>query len=305
MLRLNNITKRIIRKIKFFELKRKGKKLSPLFRKLKSKKFNLFDIGAGQRILPELINFDGFSNVYLIDPNKNLDYSYDQLKRFFYNHKSIYKYKTAISDKTSFLNYFESKISTISTFSLTKNKRNKLSNLYYSNSKKINVYSFKDFLRTYKLPKPDMVKVDVEGFELKVLNSIISCSSPLILQIEVNINNSFLGETFHSIHKILNKKGYFLYTLFPSYGDNEFEINQFKNLPKVNLDDIETNFTKNYLLQAECYFIKRKSKYSINDFILFSGFGLSSLYLDKYKLSKKNFNKSTREDLEKIYKLIK
>ena len=74
MLRLNNITKRIIRKIKFFELKRKGKKLSPLFKKLKSKKFNLFDIGAGQRILPELINFDGFSNVYLIDPNKNLDF---------------------------------------------------------------------------------------------------------------------------------------------------------------------------------------------------------------------------------------
>ena len=74
---------------------------------------------------------------------------------------------------------------------------------------------------------------------------------------------------------------------------------------EVNLNDIETIFTKNYLLQAECYFIKRKSKYSINDFILFSGFGLSSLYLDKYKLSKKNFNKSTREDLEKIYKLIK
>ena len=122
-MRLNNIKKRIVRKLKFLELKKKAKKLSPFFQNLKSKKFNLFDIGAGQRILPELINFDGFSNVYLIDPNKNLDYSYKQLKQYFLDHKSINKYNTAISDKTSYLNYFESKISTISTFSLTESKK--------------------------------------------------------------------------------------------------------------------------------------------------------------------------------------
>tara|TARA_B100000900_G_C20551062_1_gene704761 strand:+ start:639 stop:1553 length:915 start_codon:yes stop_codon:yes gene_type:complete len=304
-MRLNNIKKRIVRKLKFLKLKKKAEKLSPFFQNLKSKKFNLFDIGAGQRILPELINFDGFANVYLIDPNKNLDYSYQQLKKYFFDNKSIYKYNTAISDKTSHLNYFESKISTISTFSLTRSKRNKLSNLYYSKSKKINVYSFKDFLKIYKLPKPDVIKIDVEGFELKVLQSVISCSSPLIIQIEVNINNSFLSETFYSIQKILYEKGYFFYTMFPSYGNNEFELNQIQNLPKVDLQDIETNFTKNYLLQAECYFVKKKSKYTVSDFILFAGFGLSSLCLDKYKKSKKFFNKSSKRNLERIFKLIK
>ena len=304
-MRLNNIKKRIVRKLKFLELKKKAKKLSPFFQNLKSKKFNLFDIGAGQRILPELINFDGFSNVYLIDPNKNLNYSYQQLKQYFFDHKSIHKYDSAISDKTSYLNYFESKISTISTFSLTRSKKNKLSNLYYSKSKKMNVYSFKDFLKIHKLPKPDMIKIDVEGFELKVLQSIISCSSPLIIQIEANINNSFFSESFYSIQKILYEKGYFFYTMFPSYGDNEFELNQIQNLPKVDLQDIETNFTKNYLLQAECYFVKKKLKYTISDFILFAGFGLSSLYLDKYKKSKKFFNKSSKRNLERIFKLIK
>tara|TARA_B100000035_G_scaffold286782_1_gene271330 strand:- start:559 stop:1473 length:915 start_codon:yes stop_codon:yes gene_type:complete len=304
-MRLNNLKKRIVRKLKFLELKKKAKKLSPFFQNLKCKKFNLFDIGAGQRILPELINFDRFANVYLIDPNKNLDYSYKQLKKYFFDHKSINKYNIAISDKTSYLNYFESKISTISTFSLTKSKKNKLSKLYYPKSKKINVYSFKDFLKIYKLPKPDMIKVDVEGFELKVLHSIISCSSPLIIQIEANINNSVFTESFYSIQKKLYKKDYFLYTIFPSYGDNEFELNQIQNLPKVDLQDIETNFTKNYLLQAECYFIKKKSKYTISDFILFAGFGLSSLYLDKYKTSKKFFSKSSKRNLERIFNLIK
>ena len=137
------------------------------------------------------------------------------------------------------------------------------------------------------------------------MHSIISCSSPLIIQIEANINNSFFSESFYSIQKKLYKKGYFLYTIFPSYGDNEFELNQIQNLPKIDLQDLETNFTKNYLLQAECYFIKRKSKYSISDFILFAGFGFSSFYIDKYKQSKKFFNKSARGNLEKIYKLIK
>ena len=37
-----------------------------------------------------------------------------------------------------------------------------------------------------------MVKIDVEGLEFKVLNSVLSCSLPLIIQIEANINNSIL-----------------------------------------------------------------------------------------------------------------
>ena len=65
------------------------------------------------------------------------------------------------------------------------------------------MYSFKDFLKINKLPKPDMIKVDVEGFELKVLHSIISCSSPLIIQIEANINNSFLVKLFIPFKKII------------------------------------------------------------------------------------------------------
>ena len=60
-MRLNNLKKRILRKIKFNDLRNKSKKLNLVYKILVSKKLNLFDIGAGQRILPEFMNFDGIS----------------------------------------------------------------------------------------------------------------------------------------------------------------------------------------------------------------------------------------------------
>ena len=41
-----------------------------------------------------------------------------------------------------------------------------------------------------------MVKIDVEGLEFKVLNSVLSCSLPLNIQIEANTNNSIFDQSF-------------------------------------------------------------------------------------------------------------
>ena len=271
---------------------------------LKSK-LNIYDIGAGQRILPEIINFDGVSRVHLIDPNKNLDYSFNQLKNYFLDHKNIFKFRTAISDKTKIQKYYESKISTISTFAINFKKSKKYTNLYPLKPNKKMVYSFRDFLKSRKLQKPDMIKIDVEGLELKVLNSILNCSNPFLLQIEVNINNPIFKESFNTINNILNKKNYFLYTLFPSYGDYNFSTNQTVFNNNISLNDIETNFNKQSLLQAECYYVKKKSKYSIKEFVLISGFGLSSLFLEKFNINKKILNSNQKKLLTKVYNIIK
>ena len=82
-MRLENIKKRLIRKFKFLQLKKKSSKLSRLYKKLLKSKLNIYDIGAGQRILPEIINFDGVSKIHLVDPNRNINYSYNQLKNYF------------------------------------------------------------------------------------------------------------------------------------------------------------------------------------------------------------------------------
>ncbi len=304
-MRLENIKKRLIRKFKFLQLKKKSSKLSRLYKKLLKSKLNIYDIGAGQRILPEIINFDGVSKIHLVDPNRNINYSYNQLKNYFSDHKNIFRFQTGISNKTKTQKYYESRISTISTFALNSKKSKKYSKFYSSKPRKQVVYSFKDFLKLNKLQKPDAIKIDVEGLELKVLNSVLSCSDPFLVQIEVNINNPIFNESFSSINSIMNKKNYFLYTLFPSYGDYNFASNQSITSNNVNLSDIETNFNKKYLLQSECYYVKNVSNYSIKNFILISGFGLSSLFLEKLKKNKKKINFQQRKILTKIYNLIK
>lgn len=303
-MRLKNIKKRLIRKFKFLRLKKKSSKLTKLFKKLLNSKINIYDIGAGQRILPEIINFDGVSKIHLVDPNKNIDYSYNQLKNYFSDHKNIFKFQTGISDKTKTQTYYESKISTASTFALNAKKLKKYSNYYNLKPSKRTVYSFKDFLKFYKLSKPDAVKIDVEGLELKVIGSILRCSDPFLVQIEVNINNPIFNESFSAINRIMNKKNYFLYTLFPSYGDFDLSTNKSITDNKVNLNDIETNFSKKYLLQSECYYIKNISNYSFKNFVLTAGFGLTGLFLQKLNKSKK-INLKQKNILTKIYNIIK
>ena len=133
-MRLNNLKKRILRKIKFKNLINKSKKLNLLYKILIRRKLNLFDIGAGQRILPEFMNFDGISKIYLIDPNKNINYSYNQLKKYFQDHGNIFKFQTAISDKTS-TKIMKVKFQQFLLFRIKKNKQ-KISKLYYPNPKK-------------------------------------------------------------------------------------------------------------------------------------------------------------------------
>ena len=50
-------------------------------------------------------------------------------------------------------------------------KERKFDKFYKINKKQ--VYSFEKFKSKYKLNKPDIVKIDTEGYELKILNSIL------------------------------------------------------------------------------------------------------------------------------------
>ena len=80
-----NLKKKLNRRLKFRKLQKSNNEESyPLYQSLINKKINIFDIGAGQRMLPEIINFNGISKVFLVDPNDNIQYCYDQLVSIFF-----------------------------------------------------------------------------------------------------------------------------------------------------------------------------------------------------------------------------
>jgi FkbM family methyltransferase len=299
-----NIKKRFIRKLSFFNLKKKNYKLKIIYKSFKIPKINIFDIGAGQRIIPDVINFDGIGRVYLIDPNKNLNYAYNQLKKYFLDHKNIFKFQLGISDKSKKLTYYENNVSTGSTFAINK-KKFKLNSKNYLNPTVLKVYSFIDFLRKFKLKKPDIIKIDVEGLELKVLKSILKCSDPFLVQIETNINNPFFSESFTKVHNLLIKKNYFLYTLYPSYGDFNDITDSVKLNNNVNLKDIEINLKKNYLLQAECYYLKNVKNFTIKHFLIVLGFGFFGVFKNKINSKNLEVDHSAIHKLNEIYNIIK
>lgn len=299
-----NIKKRFIRKLSFFNLKKKNYKLKIIYKNFKIPKINIFDIGAGQRIIPDIINFDGIARVYLIDPNKNLNYSYNQLKKYFLDHKNIFKFQLGISDKSRKLKYYENSISTGSTFVINK-KKFKLNSKNYLKPVFLKVFSFIDFIKKFKLKKPDIVKIDVEGLELKVLNSILKCSDPFLVQVETNINNPFFSESFTKVHDLLVKKDYFLYTFYPSYGDFDYGAQSVKLNNNVNLEDIEINLKKNYLLQAECYYLKNVKNFKIKHFLIVLGFGLFGIFKNKINLKNLKISRFEKHKLNEIYKIIK
>ena len=140
-----NIKNKVKRKLNLNSVISNKKKLSKIYLSLlKSDKINIYDIGAGHRTLNELINFDQISNIYLIDPNKNLDISFKVNKNLEVNN-NVYKFFNAISDKTQTRDYYQSINSTSSTFSLNKQKHKIFKKYYPTDPVKIKTYSFSEF----------------------------------------------------------------------------------------------------------------------------------------------------------------
>ena len=106
MFNLKLITKKINRKI-FIS---RSKKISLAFRKiLKKPSIGIVDIGAGHRYLPILLNFDGVSKIAMVDPNKSLDWSYQNFKKIIKYPKNLFKFNFGIGDKTSKKRYYKLK----------------------------------------------------------------------------------------------------------------------------------------------------------------------------------------------------
>ena len=283
----------------------KSKKISKLFRRLsRFNKIQIYDFGAGLRYLPTLLKFDGVSIIHLLDPNDNLDISYRNLKKLFLDKKSIKKYKVAISDKNEKIFYYPAKRSTGSSFIDLKKKEKDYDENYYGNQKKIlkQVYDFETFKKKYHLKNPDIIKIDVEGYEFKILKSILKKNKPLIIEVELNFDNSIIGDTFSPVHNILKRNKYKLNTIYPAYRIKNkkigSEIDIFLN------GDYYNPISRNEITQSDCYYIHDKKYYNLQDIIMLLGYGFILKAKNEFKKTKKDMEAKQIKILEKLFSFL-
>ena len=302
MINIKNISNKINR-ISYIS---RSKKISLALKKiLKTQIIGIVDIGAGHRYLPVLLNFDGISKIAMVDPNKSLNWSAKNFKKIIKYPENIYQYNFGISDKTEKKKYYVAKTLTGSTFidvyKIAKKGKKKLSNEYFGeeNSKIQQVFSFKDFKKKFFKFNVDIVKIDVEGLEEKIVSSVIKNSNPSLIEVETNLNSEIYPNSFNKINHLLIKKNYKLVTgfsIFKRTKNKKIQNSQFE------LGNYDNPILRSSLEQFECIYIKDKKKYDLKDIVIFIGYGLLHEVKKIIHQSKIKFSKLTESQVNKIIK---
>ena len=255
-MKLTDFINKINRRIHLALFLKNSKKINIIIKNLLKKNLlTIVDIGAGNRYLNNLINFDGAAKIALVDPHKSINWAFNNLRNKLNNKNLLSFYQVGIGTKTKKKELFLSRRPTGSTFinvhKIARQKKIKIDMEYFSKEKiKVNIFSFYDFLKKNLLSKPDIIKIDTEGLEIKVIKSILSCCKPTLIEIETNINSSLYGDTFSSVNKILKESNYQLKAIYPSY----------KGSSKPFLEgDYYYPKRRSLLEQVDCIYVRKTS----------------------------------------------
>ena len=296
---------KVLSKIKKNNYIRRSKKISGILRSILKKKIGIIDIGAGQRYLPTFLNFDGVAIIAMVDPNKNLLWSYNNFKKIVKYPQNVKSFQFAISNKTKKIKYYEMNRSTGSTcvdiYKKVRKNSHILNDEYFGKKKekKIQAYSFDDFIKKFFYLKPDIIKIDVEGYELDIINSIIKKYDPFLIEVELNINHKIYGNTFNIVNANLLKKNYKLITGFPLYQKQTNAKNN-ANVPFI-IGDYQNPVHRSSLEQFDCIYIKNKKNYCLKTFSILVGYGFITEAKSIYEQLSKKISKSTCDKLNNVF----
>lgn len=178
----------------------------------------IFDVGSHKGKLAGLMN-DLYKNslVYCFEPNELLN---KNLKK---NGKNIYVYNYAIGEKTEEKNIIIHKIDLTNTLSqINENSfylkiKNFISGKSNKNDnyKKVKVISLDDFCKTKEIKNIDFLKIDVEGYEYKVLlgaKDIIK--NVKYIMIEIQKNDMYKDYSKENIENFLKENDFILIKSF-------------------------------------------------------------------------------------------
>ena len=293
---------KIYKKINHYNFYLRSKKTSALIRELMNnrKLISIIDIGAGNRYLKTLLNFDGSAEITMVDPNKNLEWSIKNLKSNLKYPENVKGFKYGIGNKTGRKNYFLASTSTGSTFINIYKTKSKINENYFGpkNMIKTHIYSLKDFVKSFNIKKPDIIKIDVEGFEKKIIESILKYFKPLIIEVELNSNHPLYGDSFSIIHSKLTLSNYELVTFVPNYGAAN---------KSCKVGNNENPIYRSTVNQMDCIYVNKKITNNTKKLSIFLGYGLidqAKIVFKKIKNKIPRLEKKINIFLEKLTKKI-
>ena len=143
----------------------------------------------------------------------------------------------------------------------------------------------------------DIIKIDVEGYEIKIINSILKDTNPLLIEVETNLNNEIYPNSFNEINTKLRKKNYKLVTAYPVF--KATKKNNFKN-SSFEIGNYDNPIIRLPLEQFECIYIKEKKIYDIKDVSILLGYGLLYEVKDLLRQSRIKTRKNITLKLKKI-----
>ena len=186
-----------------------------IFNYFKNKKFKLiFDIGANVGEYSELFkNIDKNIEIMCFEPQKAV---FKKLKKNLKNFKKIKFYNYAVGNKNVYeklnINLGSSYISSFSKYNKKSNYYKIRKTLLKKNDSKLfeRVKVVKlDSIKEFKKKKIDLVKIDVEGYEIEVLLGMEKIlENTKMIMIEIHRSNMYLNYDSKKIEKFLKNKGF-------------------------------------------------------------------------------------------------
>ena len=219
-LQINKFLKKIFLLFKL-DIKRKRPTFDDIYIKYLKEKIIIFDVGAncGQSLI-RFKNYFPKSIIHAFEPVKEC---FNILQTNFKNPKIILN-NYALGDTFSKKNFNINKLSYTSSF-LKNNSSYKEKHLYEKKKTiKQKIIKLDDYIKKKGIKKIDILKIDTQGYELRVLKGASENLKKNIIkfiEIEIILGNSYLGKpSFSKIDSFLSKNNYSLYAL------NEFVINE-------------------------------------------------------------------------------
>jgi FkbM family methyltransferase len=212
---IQNVFNKLIRPYIYF-------KTNTFYKKIISKNDLCFDIGAniGNRTAI-FLRLGG--KVVAVEPQKDC---LQFIKERFVKNKNLIIEQAALSDKVEELEFYIANKNECSTFSTELIKRFGKEGFLKWNKKEIIKTTTLDIL-IEKYGLPQFCKIDVEGFELKVLNGL----SKRISVIAFEFNHPFLKDAIDCV-LLLSGKGYLLFN-YIAFEKFEFKCEQWVNAEQI------------------------------------------------------------------------